>query len=442
MNRRKRRSNPLFIIMLLVLVGGAVYVDRVVVPVTPPLFIATPTPTRSPDSFLTEARDFAQKGLFEKSVVSYNQAVQSDPRNINTYIEVARMQVMFGKYDDAIENVQNALLLNSNNSLAHAVMGWALGRKSDYLKGNGELSEAIKIDPGNALAYAYLAEVLAQQQNEDKGDLTTIDKATEASRNAQKYGPDLMETRRARGLVLEMTGNYQEAITEFEAAVQMNDNLADLHLHLGRNYKAVDPPQLEKAIEEFGRAIALKPDDPQPYVETALTYMKAGSYPKAAQYANDAIRQDPSDPLLYGYLGTIDFRQENYGDAIPPLRLATRGGVTTDGVQVKGIPLDQTSNVIYARYGLSLAHTGACGEALQISQTLMQSFPDDENNVYNANEIVNVCKEVANGPSPTPLGAASGTQSETQNTKSTPGAPSGTKTVAPARGTSTPTPAK
>ena len=43
---------------------------------------------------------------------------------------------------------------------------------------------------------------------------------------------------RARGLVLEVTGNYEEAIAEFEAAVAMNENLADLHMALGRNYKA------------------------------------------------------------------------------------------------------------------------------------------------------------------------------------------------------------
>ena len=70
----------------------------------------------------------------------------------------------------------------------------------------------------------------------------------------------------------------------------------------------------------------------------------------------------------------------------------------TTGVQVKGMPLDDTTMSIYARFGLSLAHTGQCGEALQISQALIQAFPDDETNLINAQEMVNVCKEQANGP--------------------------------------------
>jgi len=400
MNRKRKRANPLRLIILVALVGAALYVNQVVVPATPPLFVPTPTPTRSPDSFLADARQLSSEGKYDQAVQSYTQAIQSDPKNINTYIELARLQVLYNQYDQAIENVENAILLNDNNSLAHAVHGWAMGRKSDFQLGLVELDRAIQIDPGNALAYAYLAEVLAQQQTEGKGDLNTIDKATTASRKALDLNPNLMESHRARGLVLEVTGNYTDAISEFEQAVAMNGNLADLHLALGRNYKASDI--YDKAVDQFARAIALKPDDPQPYVETALTYLKIGEYGKAAQYAQQAVQQKPDDPLLYGYLGTIFFRQDNYREAAGPLRLATRGGLTDAGVQVQGLPLDTSSMYMYARYGISLAHLGQCNEALQISQTMMQAFPDDETNAINAQEMVNVCKEQANAPAATP----------------------------------------
>lgn len=397
MNRKRKRGNPLRLIILIGLVGAALYVNQVVVPATPPLFIPTPTPTRSPDSFLNDARTLTQEGKFAQAVVAYNQAIQSDPKNINTYIETARLQVLYGEFDAALENAANALLLNPNHSLAHAVKGWALGRQGDYLPAMAELGKAIEIDGSNALAYAYLAEVLALQQIEGKGDLTTVDKATEASRRALELGPDLMEAYRARGLVLEMTGNYAEAVSAFERAVAMNDNLADLHLALGRNYKAQDI--YDKAVDQFNRAIALKPDDPDPYIETALTYLRIGAYAKAAQYAQQAVQQEPDNPLLYGYLGTIYYRQGDYLNAVNPLRLATRGGLTEEGVQVQGLPLDSTSMYMYARYGISLAYVGQCGEGLQISQTLVQAFPTDETNLINANEIVNICQAQADGAS-------------------------------------------
>jgi tetratricopeptide (TPR) repeat protein len=399
MNRKHKRANPWRILLLVGLVGAALYVNQVVVPATPPLFVPTATPTRSPDSFLVDARQFSDEGKYDQAVTAYTSAIQADPKNINTYIELARMQVLYDDYADAIENIGNAILLNDKNSMAHAVKGWALGRNSDYQLGLAELDTALTIDPGNALAYAYLAEVLAQQQSDGKGDLNTIDKATEASRKALDLGPDLMESHRARGLVLEVTGNYSEAITEFEKAVEMNSNLADLHLALGRNYKANDV--YDKAVDQFARAIALKPDDPEPYVETALTYLKIGEYGKAAQYAQQAVQQQPDNPLLYGYLGTIYYRQEDYQDAVPALGLATRGGLSDTGEQVQGMALDETSMYIYARYGIALAHVGQCNEALQISQALTQAFPNDETNLINAQEMVNVCEEQANAPSAT-----------------------------------------
>ncbi len=57
----------------------------------------------------------------------YNQAVQSDPKNPATYISLARLMVYTGKYQEAVTNSENALLLNGNNSTAHAIRGWALG---------------------------------------------------------------------------------------------------------------------------------------------------------------------------------------------------------------------------------------------------------------------------------------------------------------------------
>ena len=393
MTRKKKRGNPLRIAVLVALVGAAIYFNQFIIPTTPPLFIATPTPTRAPESYLSDATGLASKGKYSQAVTAYQQAIASDPKNVNTYIELARLEVLYGDFKNAEEEVGNAILLNNNNSLALAVQGWAIGRQGDFLPAIAKINSAIEIDPGNALAYAYLAEILTMQQTAGKGDLNTIDKATEASRKAKELNPNLMETRRARGLVLELTGNYPEAISEFAEAVKLNGSLADLHLALGRNYKAVD--DYSKAVDEFNRAIALRATDPQPYVENALTYLKTGDYPKAIQYASQAIQQNPIDPLLYGYLGTIYYRQGDYANAITPLRLATRGGAADSGgqaVQVKGIPLEGDSVSMYARFGLSLARMGNCTEAIPVSQAILQAFSSDETNSFNANEIINICR--------------------------------------------------
>ena len=61
-------------------------------------------------------------------------------------MELARLQVLYGQFEEAVVNVENALLLNPRHSLAHAVKGWALGRQGEYLPAQTELEKAIEID--------------------------------------------------------------------------------------------------------------------------------------------------------------------------------------------------------------------------------------------------------------------------------------------------------
>jgi len=220
--------------------------------------------------------------------------------------------------------------------------------------------------------------------------LGTIDDAVAASRTAMELSPNTLETHRARGIVLEITSNYSEAAAELEQAIAINDNIADLHLALGRNYRALE--QYDLAVEEFNRANALNPADPLPDVYISRTYATVGEYAKAVQFGQQAVADSPEDPWMYGNLGTMYYRNLQYQQAIDNLRLAVRGGIGKDGVSVEGLALEYGRIAeYYYTYGLSLARTGECGEALQISQALLQGVPDDDISQYNANEIINIC---------------------------------------------------
>lgn len=400
MARRKKPANPLRILFLVALVGGALYFNQVVVPATPPLFIPTQTPTRSPESYLNDAQVLIQKGKINQAIETYKEAVKADPRNPAVYVTLARWQVLYGDYPGAMENVQNALLLNQNHALAHAVRGWILGKQGNYLEGEAEIKRSMELDPNSALAYAYLAEIYKDKIDAGKEDFNTRDQAGQLSRKAVDLDGSLLEVRRARGLVLEVTGNYDEAIKEFEAAVQMNNNLADLHISLGRNYKAVQA--YDKAVEQFNIAISLKPDDPEAYAELARTYLTVGEYAKGVQLAVQAVEKSPTDATLQGLLGTLYYKSGDYKTSLKPLTLAVKGGLTDDGKKVEGIPLDKSAITLYSRYGLALAYTGNCGEALQVSQEINQVVPDDENATYNAQVMVDTCKQEAKGITPTP----------------------------------------
>jgi Flp pilus assembly protein TadD len=89
--------------------------------------------------------------------------VSAKPDDPAVYVALARVQMFAGKYAEAQKNAENAILLNQNNSMAHALRGWSLYFQEDFLGAEGALQKALEIDPNNAMAHAYYAELIADQ---------------------------------------------------------------------------------------------------------------------------------------------------------------------------------------------------------------------------------------------------------------------------------------
>jgi len=393
MNRRRTRPNWFRIILLSLLVLGGAYVDRYIVPAQPLIGVPTPTVTRPPESYITEAEELFRQGKLLPAIETYKQAVAISPDNPSIYIALARVQVFAGQYEDAQTSAEDALLLNPDNSMAHAVRAWALDFQGNYLEAEASIKRALELDPNNALAHAYYVEILVDAYTSGTGTFDGVEKAIEESKVALALAPDSLEARRARGYILEATGNYEEAIREYQAAIAVNGNIADLHLALGRNYRFLGI--YDQAIDEFTRANALNPGDPTPDLLISRTYATVGEYAKAMQYAETAVQDNPADTSLRGNLGVMYYRNLYWPDAVTELGYVVNGGLTEEGQQVEAINLIPDARIAeyYFTYGLALARLNKCGEALQVAQQLQARVPADELAMENANEIINRCQQ-------------------------------------------------
>jgi tetratricopeptide (TPR) repeat protein len=407
MNRRRTRPNWFRIILLSLLVMGGAYVNRFIIPNQPQLGVPTPTSTRAPESFVTEAEEYFAQGKLVPSIESYKQAIASFPENPAVYVALARTQVFAGQYKDAQTSAESAILLNNDNSNAHAVRAWALDFQGETLEAEASIKRALELDPNNALAHAYYSEILVDSFYSGTSTVGTIEKAIEESKVAIALAPDTLETHRARGYVLEATGNYEEAIREYELAIALNANIADLHLRLGSNYRTLGI--YDKAVEEFTRANALNPEDPTPDLFISRTYATIGEYAKAMQYAESAKDNNPASASLRGNFGVMLYRNSYWNEAVTELGYVVDGGVTEEGTPIEAIPLvpnDARTAEYYATYGLALSRLNECGKALQVARAILERIPADELSVENANAIISRCQQNLDAtpePSPTPL---------------------------------------
>lgn len=402
MTKKRKPFHPFRILILLILVVIAIYFNQVVVPTLPTPFVPTPTATRAPESYLSEAEGLFNDGKLIPAISVYQEAIAIQPNNPVVYLLLARVQIFAGQYQEALANAENALLLSTNNSMAYALRGWALTKLGDFTVAETSLQKAIEIDPNNGQAHAYYAELLGEMFQANTGPFGAIDLAIEESRVATSLTPNSMEANYVRGFILEITDNREQAVQAYLAAININPNIPEFHLALGRTYKVLGA--IGNAIDEYTLANTLNPSDPIPDLYTSRAYASIGDFAKAIQSAELAVSNAPTDAYMIGNLGLMLYRNFDWPNAITQFSLAINGGSTADGQVIEPVILNGDDLYItqyYYAYALVLANSGRCSEVLPVAKAILEKVSNDADATYNANEALNVCSTSLLTPSPT-----------------------------------------
>ncbi len=240
MRQRRPKINWFLVVVVLVLIGGITYIDRFILPTAQTPFLPTLTATRDPESYATEAAALFDQGKLLQSIDTYMEAIRIQPEDPALYLAVARVQIFAGKYDEALVNAENSLLLNNNNSMAYAVRGWALTYKLDYTNADDSLKNALRLDDTNGQAHAYNAFLYGKMyENNDGPYVDPIQTAIDESNAAISLAPNSLEAHWARAYILTLTSsdNLEEAMNQYLLAIDINPNIAQIHLELGVTYR-------------------------------------------------------------------------------------------------------------------------------------------------------------------------------------------------------------
>ena len=409
-NMRKKRKpwRPWRILFLLVLIAGAVYLWQFYVPSVPPLFVPTPTVTRSPASFVLEAESLFQSGKLQQAEASYEEAIKVDPREPSHYVELARVRMFAGRYQEAETAARDALVINPDSALAHAVLAWSLDFQASQATDNEEYQElttealaeierAVSMNPNSALIHAYYAEIIIDN------DINDYERALEEAERAVELDSTLLEGHRALAYVWEMTGNRELALESYIAARNINPYIPRLHTDIGNMLRALG--DIDGAIESYLASVALAPTNTEPLILIANAYAGDGQFGNASQYAKQAVELDPTNPRLRGNLGRMYYHNNVFDEAIIQLGLAIRGGQSAEAEWVEGLPLndplpDPRVVEFYYTYGLALAKQGICEEAVDIFEYIILAVPEDEIAVFNAQEGLFLCGVIERTPTP------------------------------------------
>jgi tetratricopeptide (TPR) repeat protein/tRNA A-37 threonylcarbamoyl transferase component Bud32 len=198
-----------------------------------------------------------------------------------------------------------------------------------YLRGRGYLQEylkpenlesaitafrhALETDPKYALAYAGLGEAYLDKYEQDRQQ-KWMEQALQNCQQAVSFASELATGHICLGMVYNRTGQYENAVKEFQVALQRDPLNDDGYRGLAHAYQLLG--KMGEAEQTFQKAIQLRPQYWGGYNWLGSFYYNAARYDDAARMFTQMIALAPDSFRGYSNLGGVYLTQGHYPDAI------------------------------------------------------------------------------------------------------------------------------
>ncbi|WP_374688830.1 tetratricopeptide repeat protein [Promineifilum sp.] len=292
-----------------------------------------PTPTTTPTRSSTELAVLAElsrdDGANTEAIAFYDEAIQSDPTNVEVYVRSIELLVWENESERAVERAEQATVLAPENDAVWTAAAAAYLAEGDRMNDLGDENaanlqyanaaqaarKATSINPNNATALAYAAGGTILQ-----GDPEKFEQAQLLADDAVRIEPENAIARYYMATVFTYQGRYAEALEQYLRGIEADPNNPDLHIGLAYNYYGTG--SIPDALLSFEQAIAVDPNNAEAYDGRAYMYLQLGDAPLAEQNALQATELNPNMARAQGRLGEAYFRQNNYPEAIEALEKA------------------------------------------------------------------------------------------------------------------------
>lgn len=229
------------------------------------------------------------------------------------HIARGNIQVQKADYAGAIPDLSEAIKLDPKSALAYASRGHAYIFQKDYDHAIDDLDQAIRYEPGNANSYLNRG-VAFQRKNETDRAMRDYDAAI-------RLNPRYALAYQNRAMIYSARGEYDLAIRDFDEAIR-SDGVSAV-LYNGRGYMFLKKGDSDRAIRDFDESIRLDPNYAYAYDSRGEAYLAKGDYARAIIDLNEAIRLDPNltvsfvnRGLAYEKQGDVDRAKADFGTAL------------------------------------------------------------------------------------------------------------------------------
>ena len=218
--------------------------------------------------------------------------------------------------DPAVQTLRTALNLASlsdSPSERFVIIGRGLGLVNEWRLARMAFTEAIRSDENNAEAWAWLGEA-KYHTGTLEGVMMGQDGSSELDQ-ALYLNPNSSVIRGLRGLYFQRSGNFRQALEEFEFAARLEPENPAWQVSIGEAYSKLG--DLIRALEAYQQATTLAPDDASYWRLLAMFCAQNGVYLRdvGVPAAQRVVIMSKDDPAALDLLGWIYMLDSRYDDA-------------------------------------------------------------------------------------------------------------------------------
>jgi tetratricopeptide (TPR) repeat protein len=183
------------------------------------------TPSDIAAAHLQKGDDFMVQKMYHEALDAYNAAVTVDPYNSIAWNKLGKAHMRTGRYEDAVLAFEHAIAIDPYYSEAWTNMGDSLAMLGKYQEAIGAYDRALGINQRDI--YALLRKGMSLQETGDSAGAMeiyqeVIQLADGELRKHPNYAGFDAELWTNKGDALSRLGRYEEAVTAYNTALEIN----------------------------------------------------------------------------------------------------------------------------------------------------------------------------------------------------------------------------
>jgi tetratricopeptide (TPR) repeat protein len=238
-----------------------------------------------------QATTALREGRLDDAAAAFEGIIQSAPSFAGAHFNLGLVREEQGKFREAIASFKRALALDPQLPGANLFLGIAYYRLNEYQPAIGALKLEIKRNASDAHAWMWLGVIQLAADNPEEA-AAALDKAA-------KLAPDDVDIlyHRGRAHLLVSKNSYEKMFQTDPKSWRVHQVIAQADAEADKH---------DDAIAEYQAAIDLVPKQAGLHEELGTEYIRAGKFDDAASALQQELEIDPNNILAMYKLGTLE----------------------------------------------------------------------------------------------------------------------------------------